>query len=355
MEKQPFISIVMPVYNAAKYLNNIFEDVLNQSYDNWELIAVNDCSKDESGKICDAFSKKDERIRVLHLEKNAGAGNARNQGINLAKGQYVTFVDADDDIELDLYKKAYEVLEKHPVDVVGWGVVEEYFDKKDKLVSRNEIVFPTTYCANKEEVQNTVLLLEQKTLLGYQWNKVYKRELLMHYNIRFESAVLYEDYFFNLEVMKHAQSLYMLKEALYYYKKRVNDSITTRFVPEYFELSHRRVKTMYDLCEKWEVDEKLSTTILGTIYMRYILSALMRNSDRRSKMCFCDQKEWIKHVVEDNLYSKLAYSDVKDKKLQLVQRLLNEGRYGTCVIIGKTICMIKQVGPVFFSLIKRNK
>ena len=355
MENRPFISVVMPIYNAAKYLNNIFEDVLNQTYDNWELIAVNDCSRDESGKICDAFAKRDERIRVLHLTENAGAGNARNQGIDLAKGEYVTFVDADDDIELDLYKKVHDVLKQHPVDVVGWGLVEEYFDKKEQLVSRNELLFPETFCADKGEVQKTVLLLEQKTLLGYQWNKVYKRELLVNHNIRFESAVLYEDYFFNLEVMKHAQSMYMLNEALYHYKKRVNDSITTRFVPEYFELSHRRVKTMYDLCEEWKVDKELVTSILGTIYMRYILSALMRNSDKRSNMSLGKQREWVKQVVEDNLYCNLAYSDVQNRQLHLVQQLLNKGKYGTCVIIGRMICLVKQVGPVIFSLIKRNK
>lgn len=355
MEKRPFISVVMPVYNAAKYLNNIFTDVLNQTYDNWELIVVDDCSRDESGTICDTFAKCDERIRVMHLKENAGAGNARNKGIDLAKGQYVTFVDADDDIELNLYEKVYDVLKQHPVDVVGWGLVEEYFDKKEKLVSRNELLFPKTFCADKGEVKKTVLLLEQKTLLGYQWNKVYKRELLENNKIRFESSVLYEDYFFNVEVMKHAQSMYILNEALYHYKKRVNDSITTRFVPEYFELSHRRVRTMYDLCKDWEIDKKLTTDILGTIYMRYIMSALMRNSDKRSNMSFSEQREWVKHMVKDNLYCDLSHSDVQNRQLHLIQRLLNKGKYGTCVIIGRMVCLVKQVGPVIFSMLKRNK
>lgn len=355
MENRPFISIVMPVYNAAKYLYNIFEDVLNQTFENWELIAVNDCSKDESGKICDEFAERDKRIRVLHLKENGGAGNARNKGIDIAKGEYITFVDADDDIELNLYEKVCKVLSQSAVDVVAWGLIEEYFDKKEQLVSKNELVFPETFCADKGEVEKVVLLLEEKTLLGYQWNKVYKRELLNGNNIRFENAVLYEDYFFNVEVMKHAQSMYMLNEALYHYKKRVNDSITTRFVPEYFELSHRRVKTMYDLCEEWKIDKELVTSILGTIYMRYILSALMRNSDERSNMSRKEQKSWIKHVAEEQLYQNLAHSNVQNSQLHLIQRLLNKKKYGSCVAIGRIICLIKRGGPVIFSLIKRNK
>ena len=81
MSEKPCISIIMPVYNAEKYLKEIFQCILNQSYQKWELIAVDDCSKDKSGKICDIYAEKDSRIRVIHLQKNSGAGNARNQGI----------------------------------------------------------------------------------------------------------------------------------------------------------------------------------------------------------------------------------------------------------------------------------
>lgn len=136
MENRPFLSIVMPVYNAEKYLLEIFSSILGQTYENWELIVVNDCSTDSSRKICDEFSYQDKRIKVIHLSENKGAGNARNVGIQESKGEYITFVDADDAIDLKLYEKAVKAVKTYSVDVVVWGLIEEYYNKKMYLCQR---------------------------------------------------------------------------------------------------------------------------------------------------------------------------------------------------------------------------
>ena len=107
------ISVIMPVYNAAPYLERSVNSVINQTYPEWELILVNDGSEDNSGQICDGFAQKDGRVRVIH-QNNAGAGVARNNGIAQAKGDYVLFVDSDDTIE----KKYLELLSNHDEDLV---------------------------------------------------------------------------------------------------------------------------------------------------------------------------------------------------------------------------------------------
>ena len=156
--------------------------------------------------------------------------------------------------------------------------------------------------------------------------------------------------------MKHAKSIYVFKEAFYHYKKRMNDSITTKFIPEYFKLSYRRVKTLYILCQKWNVEKEMVDSILGTIYLRYILSALMRNSDSRSQKSYLPQKCWIGIVAEDSLYQNLSKNaSVNNKVLRVLQKLLNSEKYGICVLIGKSVCTVKKITPVVFSLVKRNK
>ena len=224
MENKPFISIIMPVYNADRYLKDIFNDLYNQTYKNWELIIVNDCSGDRSAEICDAYCKKDSRAKVIHLDKNCGAGNARNRGLDIALGEYITFLDADDQIESVMYESVSNILKKEKFDVVCWGVIEEYYNKENKITSTNKLTLPTKMCRSKSDVENTVIYLEEKTLLGYQWNKVYKSELLKKNHIKFENTVLYEDYFFNIEVMRRAESLCILDEAFYHYKKRFNEN-----------------------------------------------------------------------------------------------------------------------------------
>ena len=356
MGNKPFISIIMPVYNAERYLKNIFQDLLKQTYENWELIIVNDCSKDNSAKICDEYSQKDSRVQVLHLDKNCGAGIARNHGIDAAVGEYITFLDADDQIEPVLYERVTNILKKDKMDVVCWGVLEEYYNKNDELVSNNKLTLPCKICRNKREVEQNIIYLEEKTLLGYQWNKVYKSDLLKKYHIRFENTILYEDYFFNIEVMKYAESLYILDEAFYHYKKRFNDSITTKYIPEYFELSYRRVQVMNDLCNEWNIAPVVKNSILGQIYLRYVLSALMRNSDSRSGMNKKEQLRWMKGVAEDRLYIEIAsHCHVTNKMLRILRTLINKKKYSICVLLGNFVCILKQKGPLIFSSIKRNK
>ena len=101
------ISIIVPVYNVEKYLEKCIDSILNQSYQNLEIILIDDGSTDNSGSICDEYKKKDQRVQVIH-QKNQGQSSARNAGLNIAKGSYIGFVDSDDWIEQNMYEKLYK-------------------------------------------------------------------------------------------------------------------------------------------------------------------------------------------------------------------------------------------------------
>lgn len=112
----PEISVIVPVYNTEKYLDRCIRSIINQTFSDFELILVDDGSKDNSGFICDEWEKKDSRIKVIH-QKNAGAGAARNAGLRVAKGEYIGFVDSDDWIEPQMYEVMYNAIEKYSADV----------------------------------------------------------------------------------------------------------------------------------------------------------------------------------------------------------------------------------------------
>ena len=356
MVQKPFISIVMPVYNAHEYLHESVASVLNQSFCNLELILVNDCSRDNSGELCDKWSEIDARVKVIHLEQNCGAGEARNKGIGVAQGMYLTFIDADDTISLNLYQDVVNSIEKSDADIVVWGVVEEYYDEEGKIKFSNNLHLPECCCQDVESLRRHVIELEKKTLFGYQWNHMYRLDMILENNIRFETAVLYEDYFFNIGAIKSARKMNILDNCDYHYKKRMNDSITTRFIPEYFQLSTRRVKEMYDLYKDWNMCTTEVQNVLANIYLRYILSALMRNSDKRSNKTFRQNRDWVLNVAKSKMYVDLCEGAIiNNVVLKVLQKLINVRWTRTCCIIGKLVCIMKQNKPMIFSKIKKNK
>ena len=138
------------------------ESVLGQTFSNLELILVDDCSTDQSGAICDQWARRDGRVKVFHLPKNLGAGQARNYGMEKAMGEFLTFLDADDQIDSDLYSKVAACMEQTPCDVVVWGVTERYFDEKGDLISENRLCLDNAVFDNKDSLRKAVIELEKK-------------------------------------------------------------------------------------------------------------------------------------------------------------------------------------------------
>ena len=130
---QPFISVVMPVYNAGDYLDSSVRSLLQQTFSDFELILVNDASSDNSGNIADRLAREDTRIRVIHKEVNAGSSLARNTGLEYVVGRYVFFMDADDVVDDTLFDQIVRSLEKNPAQAVVFGLIEEYYDAEDRL------------------------------------------------------------------------------------------------------------------------------------------------------------------------------------------------------------------------------
>ena len=121
-------SIVMPAYNVEAYIEDAVSDIEKQSFSDFELILIDDCSTDETGRLCDALAQTDKRIRVQHLKKNGGLSNARNQGMDAASGEYILFLDPDDRYDTDMLAKIEESLKQNPAKVVLFGLTEMYYD-----------------------------------------------------------------------------------------------------------------------------------------------------------------------------------------------------------------------------------
>ncbi len=212
----PLLSIIVPVYKAEKYLDRCVRSITQQSFNDWELILVDDGSPDNCPQMCDNYSKLDNRIIVLHIQ-NGGQSRARNKGLEIAKGTFITFVDSDDDIAPNTYKGNIELLINNPdIDFVqfpqnriNWG---NYFPKTTNVFYRGK----------KELFLNNYQDLQIDNAI---WNKIYKKDSIG--SIRFREGHIHEDKLFILELIKRVNVVYISDIGGYNYYKREGSTLNT--------------------------------------------------------------------------------------------------------------------------------
>lgn len=210
------VSVIIPVYNVEKYLKDCLYTLIHQSYSNLEIICVDDGSLDQSGKICDEFASMDQRIQVYH-QKNSGPSIARNFALKICTGDYITFMDSDDQIEYTYIEELVEALEKNEADISICGHICIYprFKRfvhayKDQVLSQKEALG---------------LILSDSIIKNYAWGKCYKKEVWQ--NITFPEHCFYEDVLTIYKTFMKAKKCALIKKPLYRYLIRSN-SITNQ-------------------------------------------------------------------------------------------------------------------------------
>lgn len=355
MENEPFISVVMPVYNVEKHLCQAIDSILAQSISDYEIILVDDCSPDKCPEICDRYSNKYEHIKTIHLEKNGGLSNARNQGQLYAKGRYIFFMDSDDYVDAYLFADIQESLRKNPAKLVIFGLVEEYYDENNILKNVVKVQSKDGYYRTKESVRKNLWKLEEKTLLGYAWNKIYDLDYLNSLGIHFEDITLIEDITFNIEYTKELDSMNVLSIAPYHYNRRLDQSLTHKFVKEYFALHYKRVRLLYDEYAGWGLLDAENERFFGNRLFRYILSALERNCDKNSKMNLKMRHHWILKLYEDPWINRmLSKADYTGKGMNFLIYIIRNKKTVLALLCGRCIYIIKNIFPIFFSKIKQR-
>lgn len=218
---QPRISVIVPVYKAEKYLHRCVNSVLDQTYDNFELILVDDGSPDNSGAICDEYAIKDRRIRVIH-KKNGGSNSARRDGFVCCCGTFLVFLDSDD----TLINNALELMHDNIVrgyDIVKCGVVKK--NNKDEIISVEQYSFSVGEILKKEDVIRKIFMGD---VAPYLCGAIYKRELFTAdlFNKSIEANISFgEDWITNLLLSENVRKILCIKDVVYNYYIN-NESIT---------------------------------------------------------------------------------------------------------------------------------
>lgn len=221
------ISIVIPIYNTEQYLDKCVDSVLNQTYKNLEVILVDDGSTDDSGKICDYYAAKDERVVIIH-QRNQGNNVARKNGVKIANGDYVGFVDSDDWIEPDMYQCMVDNIKKNNADIVSVGFYLEYSNKTEIY---NDEIDSNLYKIGKDTnkfIESVLLGNTKSRLYSIQWNlvtKLFKRNVISVSQEKVNGVFYGEDMAVTFESYYLAESISVINKPYYHYRQ-CNHSIT---------------------------------------------------------------------------------------------------------------------------------
>lgn len=236
------ISVIIPVYNVEQYLKRCLDTVINQTYKNLEIILIDDGSTDNGGKICDEYALKDNRIKVIHKE-NGGVSSARNLGLDIAKGDYIGFVDSDDFIENDMYEILHNLLITNKVEI---SCCNKFIFRKNKFIESEN--FPTESLLSFNKVLNNA------KHDFFIWNKLFSRKVIG--NIRFnENIKMCEDVIFCFENFKKAKNISFYKKPKYYYY--LNENSVSR--KKFFKQEYLGALFIYDKLIHYCKKNKLKT------------------------------------------------------------------------------------------------
>lgn len=322
------VSIIVPVYQVEKYIRQCIDSILAQTFTDFELILVDDGSKDRSGQICDEYAGMDERVKVIH-QKNSGAAAARNHGIACANGNYICFVDADDWIEDTMIAECISLLKETGADILRHGHIMELW--KDGKCTDQEIKNAPDFAETLTHNQ----IAEEMELFwpgcsNYVWNYIFKREAIGQ--IRFPEIRISEDHIFVLKVLENCEKICFLSENTYHYCMRMGSSANRwqetgvrcqlemvgachHFMDSFGIKAERKMKLMSDvildaysyviylLCFpecKWSVNEKLvkiskvRKKLEVDRYVPYAVLSGLSGGDRIKRKLICRRQEkWL--------------------------------------------------------------
>ena len=317
----PDISIIVPIYNAEKYLNKCIDSLVNQTKKEIELILINDGSTDNSENVIKSY--KDKRIKYFK-NKNQGIGKTRNFGIDKATGKYIIFVDSDDYLDLNACEELYKKIEKEKADLV---VCDFYRDIDGNL---EEVIIPSFDTSSLKENKNLLLDINLAP-----WNKIYKTKLIKDNNIKFIENLKYEDAPFVVDVIKFSKKIAKLNEKLNYYVIHNNSETTVRD-EKVFDIIKiiDLIRNKFTGSDFKEVLDILTVSILmnyniqqrvqkdwnvGKRFINASFTYLNQNIPNYKKNSYFKSRSVIKSFIEKNkivtkLYCKLYHSVILSKK-----------------------------------------
>ena len=263
------ISIVIPVFKVENYIHQCLDSIINQTYKDLEIIIIDDGSPDDCGHIADEYARTDSRIKVLH-KSNEGLSAARNDGIQEASGEWISFVDSDDWLELNTYETLVASVGEHNPDILIFKGYRN-FESKQSIINGFPNDFYTEDRGIIQKIQRASLCMYYApyapSIQGFPWNKMIRTSLIKDNDLKFARNVkANEDVIFNLHLFQHAKSVQYINKAFYHYRDNPN-GITVKYTPDRLAIDLEIYKEMKKIGEDYGLDKEYYDALNARIVM----------------------------------------------------------------------------------------
>jgi len=345
--KKPLISVIIPVYNCEKYIAICINSILCQSYRNFELIVINDGSSDKSLEIINSFN--DKRISVIN-KKNEGVSKARNIGIDLSSGDYLYFVDSDDYLDINILNSFVDILNKYNPDLIMCGFYSEVGNEKPDIFNYKE-----KYYGTKREFKKDIVSLYDKHLLYNVWNKLFKKQLIIDNNLEFENIYYVEDNLFCQNYLKCCNSFYNINNCLYHYIRERENSITTGYVHNMYNIRVWENQLFCDFFTSFGLKYDEYSDFISKRFIERTIGCL-ENIHRKNELSFIDKYDATDDIIHNNETVKyLRIYKTNNKKISIILKFYKFKSPLFCYFIGKFMYLFKRLFPGVFNNLKNNR
>ena len=298
------LSVIVPVYKVEKYLRRCIDSILEQNYRDIELILVDDGSPDRCPEMCDQYQKKDKRVRVIH-QKNSGVAVARNAGMRMATGDYITFVDSDDYIDREMYVSMFEIIEQYQCDVVMCDCVKDFGTHKE-LYTHDIRSGYYNEKQLKEEYYPHLLMMENVEYPATisNWLCVFKNKRGGNdFAIEYEPGIRYsEDLLFGARLLRQADSFYYMKGQAYYHYCMNPESVTHKFVPnkwQDYQKLHKKIEEYFGNDKSFDFQHQIDLCLLFFLYNA------VGDIWREQSLNTHEKRRMVLNILKDNKVKKM--------------------------------------------------
>lgn len=288
------ISVIMPVYKVEEYVGKAIESIQAQTLKEWEFLIVDDGTPDKSGEICDAYAAKDERIHVIHKE-NGGAPSARNVAIDIAKGEYMYFMDSDDWAEPTMLEDMYNLAKRDNAQLVVAGFyIDTYYT--DTEYRQDDFVVADAVYPNKEAFRKNAYKLFDKNLLYTPWNKLFESRYVMENNLRFPTT-FWDDFPFNVSVVRNIERVTVTSKQYYHFIRKRAESETAAYRPNMYEKREEKHGWMINLYKEWNVHNAESREMIARRYVERLIGCVENITNPKCTLSYGEKRKQVKDML----------------------------------------------------------
>ena len=352
MENQVAVSVIVPAYNAENVVENCVKSILSQSMQNLEIIIVEDGSKDSTRKIVTELAKRDNRIRLILKEQNEGLSAGRNSALEMATGEYIGFVDADDWVEKDYFETLYK--QGNQADLIVTGYMHDAMDENRNVVNvSRDVLMASGFWKEKKEIVSKAADVDTAKMFAYTWNKLYKRKIITANKMNFSKQVLIEDFLFNTCFWDKIESLSVVGVAGYHYVKASKDALTQKFLADFLDIMDLRFDSIKQLLKKNEVYSGNARQQLANVYIKHAIAGVVRNCSPKGNYTFSEQHKRVQQLMrKDNAAEAIQHAKGKTRQEKLCNLIFKTKMSILILALGKMIYAMQTKSKTAFDKMK---